>query len=125
MKIFTPENVPARAGSPKLNISRSGQFTFSKAALDLTGLKLGDHIAIGFDEKSPKDWYLLKQEKGFEIKGKGSELRFSASFIGKKMSAIANFPLPNSIQIGKEVELEDSDAEKVWLLLTVTAKRND
>ena len=57
LKIFTPSNTPdLTKGAASINITQKGIITFTKPAVELLGLKVGDKVALAQDEASPKDW---------------------------------------------------------------------
>lgn len=62
-KFDSTNSFAIRRGETSINFNNEGQITISKQAVIDLGFKPGDKFAFIQDEKEPRNWYLLRDEK--------------------------------------------------------------
>jgi hypothetical protein len=78
LTIFNAETAPKNSYSqksslPKITFSKNGSIMLNKAAITLLDTNVGEKVSICQDEDTPENWYVYKDENGFELRGKDLE----------------------------------------------------
>lgn len=121
LKHFTPETlaVPKKTKDLCLTVRKSGAICFTVPALEALKLKKGSKISLAQDEAS-KEWYLLENPKGFELRSLGQQIGFSSV-------QLVNLLWTNSKPDQKSIHLVISETPIVYdkqpmYLLTISKK---
>lgn len=128
LKKYNHTNVSAtRKGEPLIRISRKpGLLSFTKEAVEMTGLKAGDRIDFFQDEESV-DWYISRTEgdDGFLLRSDKTtqRLKFNAS-------ALIDLILPSvkltkdsfACRIANKPIVLDPQGRELWCIIMASAQ---
>lgn len=79
--------------SPKITFnSKSGEITLSGSLVEAMGLSAGDKISFKFyedeEDEQLEEWYILKDENGWELKSRATETKKTSSLVLRHKSLI-------------------------------------
>jgi len=90
---FNAETLPkssqwGRKALPAISISKSGVMSLNKPAAELLKCDAATKLSIAQDPDEPKNWYVFKEDAGYEISPKVFEKAGTADFCHKGLQAM-------------------------------------
>ena len=132
LKEFNAENTMSlRSEKPSLHINtKTGLFSFNKAACDKLGLVDGDQVTFHQDEEDPGDWYIRtlgKTGKGFALRAKENVSK-GLLFNNTSMARALVFSIQDgllSCRIPLASEATKDGKSTYWALMTAALNKEE
>lgn len=129
LKEFNAETLPKLSGGgkgvPRISFSKGGVININATACELIGLKPSDKITLAQDEEDPVNWYIYKNEKGFELRSAYDKkgVLFNHNSLTKEIMKAIEYDdtLSHNFIIAGQATTIKGDKTKYWGIL-VTAK---
>ncbi len=125
IKFDTTNCISPRKGTSTVSFSKNGVIALNKQFSVQCGFTAGDKIAIFQDEENPYDWYIAKDDDGFELRWGNAavmdNLKANNACLCKQFKEALNFP--NDVAVSCLMAGEATKVGKIvyWGILTNSA----
>jgi hypothetical protein len=118
LKFHTPqEHVIVSPKLPVIAVNPdNGRISFSTSLVQGIGLKENDRVTFVQDEERPKDWYLVKNAEGFQLKESGQVLAIVNKSIAKAI--MDSIGVDSTAKIPVAIKHQDIEGHRLFAVFT-------